>query len=245
MTAPEITDPGDGAEPEAPETEETEPEGGDWESHAKSLRKESAKYRTRAKELESKYAWANDERAASFVTAGQMMANGDTAAVAEWVVRNAANALGVDVDVLMALAEGDEEETEDVSDQTGLSPDQIQQMVAEEFARQQQSLTEQQTMSQAQAVHDEIDQMGHAFGTPEHEMILWFAVNETQGDLGKAKARLDAYLKAPVDSYIAQKREEARGQARQTGGQAPGSERKIKDINQASAAALEYFDQQG
>jgi hypothetical protein len=89
---------------------------------------------------------------------------------------------------------------EDIAEQSGLTPEQVQAMISDALgARDQQA-------AQAQAVQDIFDEVrtrGYDPETREGFMVLWTANNETDGDLDAAVDRIKQYKQGIIDEYVA------------------------------------------
>lgn len=233
------------------ETPEVEVPAGEmpaeWADHIKGLRKESAKYRTRAKDLESKYSKYEADEVKPFLAAADALAAGDTDVVSAWVVRNAAAALGVGEDVLMALAVGDAGQIEETAEETGLTPEKIQEMVQ---AGIQEALAAKDYDDKVHRVEENAKALGYTPETRDYMNLLWLAHHEYDGDLDKAHKALESEPQKHVDAFMEAKRETSRGTPKPMSGRPAGNERKVTldgrdGTTSAADAALERLSNAG
>lgn len=224
--------------PEAAPVAPVEGQAVPWEEYVK-LRTENADYRKKWQPYETTF---SDESTQAFKAAADSLAAGDTDAVAAWMVRNAAAALGVSTEDLMALAGDDEEAQEEITTEGELTPETVQRLVDERVTEAMTAQQQTQLESQTQAVVQEVEDAGFPQNTPEHMLVLWHATNTFDGDLDKAVAKVNGMSQEAVDNYLAKRREDAKGAPRQTEGQTPGTGRKIK-LEDAREAAEEWLEQ--
>lgn len=236
--ADEVVEPGapEATETEVPAAEDTGQELSveDYKKMVSELRDENAKRRVAAKD----YAVFEEETTKPFLAAAQALAAGQTDEVSAWMVRNAAAVLGVEPDMLLALAEGGDDDGDDGEEEPGgFTPEQLQEMMSQMLDER---LSQERTSSEVSAIQAEAESLGYKVGSRDYQDLLWLTMNETEGDMAAAHAKRLADVQGVINGYLEEKR--AASAPRQVSGQAPGTERKITNFDQARAAAEEWME---
>ena len=85
-------------------------------------------------------------------------------------------------------------------------------------------------------INSEARQLGYQEGSRDYMLLLWTAMNETQGDLKRADERIKADRERIIQEYLAQKESQASSVPRLSQGTVPSGEERITDFSQAREA---------
>lgn len=186
------------------------------------LREEAKGYREALSEYEKVF---GDEVGQTWKTAAEMWRE-NPEAVAQWMAENAKPFLNDDDD------EDDVDDDDDAAEPF-VTIDMLQEVLNERD----------ETFQEAQALA-ELDRMAESLGyspdSPEYVELLWFANNETEGDLeaadAKVKERREALLSELIDAKKGE-RENAASLPPEGSGGAPSNEKPITSWGDARASA--------
>lgn len=175
-----------------------EPQSGSEEmfprKYVEELRDESAKYRTKAKEVEQQLAtysevfedYPDDAKQAMLEIARDLRLNPQQAAAR--MVEVSRSLLGDD--------------WEDFLKDPGPKP-----LTREDLEKEFQQREEAKQQEEAiQNVYKEARDLGYADSTPEQAQLLWLAANRTNGDLKEADKQVQDAKQAVIDAYLEEKR---------------------------------------
>lgn len=214
------------------ESTETTTEGGKTytEAEYKQLQKENQGYRERWGAYEKTYQNPDTQ---VFHTAAQLLAEGRGDEVQSWILENAANAIGTDVETLLSLTEKPEEGGE-----PPLTRAEVAQMLQEVQDQQAQSAQQREVNQVLEAAKD----LGYTPGSREAQDLLYLASHETNGDLEKAHEMLTGERQRIIDEYLEGRRQEARGNLTPGSNGSPVSGAKTVTMENAREAAQAILD---
>lgn len=191
--------------------------------YVEELRKEAAKYRTKAKEFEAFESYSDEDRQV-WATLAQTLLD-DPKAAAKYMKDIADHLLGDGT-----------EETED----SGAEPEYL---TVQKFEQMQK---EADTAKKVQKIESDARGMGYDTDSTDYMHLLMVANRETAGDIRAAHDRIEAQKQSWIDNFVAQKAKEAEGSPGVAGssGFAPAQGTEIKDFKTAQAAMLEMLKAQ-
>lgn len=170
------------------------------------LRDQAANYRTQLREVEERanrygvFEDYDDEDRAVWLDLANTWQQ-DPYAAAETMRTIASRVLG-DIEQGQASEEFYDDMQEAQDQFGGVTPEQVQQIVQAEMARQA-AVQEMETM--IEGVYGEVRQAGIDPNSMDGYMVLWRASNETNGDVQQAIAAHNAYKQSIVDGYVQSK----------------------------------------
>lgn len=133
------------------------------------------------------------------------------------------------------------EELTEAGEAAGLTPQQVEEMIAQALAGRDQAAAEQKMV---ETIYDEVRKHGYEPESKEGIMLLWTANNETEGDIEAAVAKMQEFRQGIIDDYVAGRATGA--QPRPTPqGVAASEHADIDSFEEARRATDQYLRSQG
>ena len=213
-------------------------------AYVETLRSEAASRRVAAKELGERYEtfekYSEDDRAV-WDHLAKLMYDDPTAG---------AEAMQDIAVALLGETETPKEETPvevPKTDDGPLTAEKVQEMVAAALAAERTTQAEEHKKGEVvRNFEAQAEKLGYTKGTPQYTTLLHFAANETNGEVGPAHEKVQAFLQEQVDTFVKARKDDADKSATTPSGAGAGlpAAEKPKTLEEASAAFAKLLQDQ-